>query len=815
MTLPAGVVAFLFTDVEGSTRLLQELGPEAFARVNDAHRSRIREVLRGSGGVEVSTHGDSFFCVFAEPSAAVAAAGDMHDRLREGPVRVRIGVHVGEAVIADDTYVGLDVNVAARVADAAHGGQTLATERAVAALPDGSDATPLAPHRLKDVDATVRLWQVGDGTFPPPRAARAFELTPHAVPLRGRRAELRDLSALLADHEVRLLTLVGAGGVGKTRLAHAAVESHTGRWPDGAVWVPLDEVSDGDLVAAAVGRALGVPAASAADLGAALGDARVAVVLDNAEHVRVAVGEAAAALLQNAGVVLVTTSREPLGLPAERVWPVPPLDADDGLELFRAAVARLDPTATDDAAAAALVGRLDGIPLAIELAAAQAAILSPGAVLQRLDALLDASGAAAGGPARHRTLRATIGWSYDLMDDAERRGLARLSIFPAPFRIEAAEAVGVSADVLVRLVRRNMIRRSARPGYLPRFSLLETVRAFAFERLDESDGRVETEAALDRWCEAFLTRADASGFATMREDSLDVPIALAAAARASGRHADDAFGFLVTAARFVHRAGAFGLALPLYEQAAALDLPPQRRTEVLALLANAYGILGRRDDALAIAEEAVEVARAHDEGRLITALHYLSTARVDCGLIDGARAAAEEALTLAEAQGDPKTLSLALIAIVNVLLLEQKYEEAVGYAERAASLGDDPVFFTNLAIALACTERPGAALEAVARGLDVHERLHMDDGAVYEFVVLAYLARDLDPGLARELLAAVDDATTRTGFVIEPVENRLRDAAAAACGTTVAAHASIDSLDEAIALARRAVDRLRQLVAAQ
>jgi class 3 adenylate cyclase len=340
--LPAGTVTFLFTDIEGSTRLLQQLG-DCYAAVRDEHAAIVRQAIEAGGGVEVSTEGDSFFVAFASPQAAVRAAVAAqrglaaHDWPAGFPMRVRMGLHTGEGVLGGDNYVGIDVNRAARIAAAGHGGQVIVSDATRAlvehALPEGVSFRDLGPHRLKDIAAPEHLHElVVQGLradFPPPRTldARRDNLPVQLTSFVGRQEEIAEVKKLLG--RTRLVTLSGPGGVGKTRLAVAVAERLRDRFAAGIVFVPLAAVTRPELALAGIARAVGADLAGTdaplEALAEQLGDGRWLLVLDNLEHVIDVAGDLDELLARCPGVAILATSRTVLGLGAEREYPVAPL----------------------------------------------------------------------------------------------------------------------------------------------------------------------------------------------------------------------------------------------------------------------------------------------------------------------------------------------------------------------------------------------------------------------------------------------------------------------------------------------------------
>jgi predicted ATPase/class 3 adenylate cyclase len=541
--LPTGTVTFLFSDMEGSTRLVRDLGPAVFTEILERHNQILRTAFTRHGATERGTQGDSFLVMFPEAPEAVAAAAEAQVALAterwpgDAAVRVRMGLHTGVGRLGGDDYVGLDVNRAARVAGLGHGGQVLLSETASAlatdALPPGVSLRSLGPHRLRDLDRAETLHQlVIDGLraeFPPLHTAEAAtgNLPTRLTSFVGRETELATLERLLDD--ASLLTLTGPGGTGKTRLAIELARRREGMFRDGAWLVRLDSIDDPELVPAAIATTLELiesrDQSPGAQVVAFLADREILLVLDNFEQVLPA-GQLIDDLLQAApGVRVVVTSRSPLRLSLEQEYPVSPLgvpppeagadvaEASEAVRLFVERARRSRPDyvlAPQDAAAVGeICRRLDGLPLGIELAAARMGLMPARAIAERLTSRLDLPGAGSRDlPARQQTLAATIAWSHDLLDAPARRLLARLSVFAGGFRLDEAEAVAgppneLGADVidaLSTLVDHSLAEPMAGPD-VPRFRLLETIRLFAAERLSELG---ETEAIRERHALAYL-----------------------------------------------------------------------------------------------------------------------------------------------------------------------------------------------------------------------------------------------------------------------------------------------------------------------
>ncbi|MEX2279633.1 MAG: adenylate/guanylate cyclase domain-containing protein, partial [Acidimicrobiia bacterium] len=495
--LPSGTVTFLFSDVEGSTALLHELGTGAYAHELSRHRKLVREVIASHGGVEVGTEGDSFFVAFPTAIGAVQAAADIQRALEGGRIRLRIGIHTGSPLIDDDDYVGVDVHRAARVAAAGHGGQVLISAP-TAALVERDDLVDLGLHRLKDLTAAERIYQLGSGEFPRLRTLHQTNLPVPTTPFVGRSRELAEIVTLLERSDVRVLTLTGPGGTGKTRLALQAAGGVADRYPDGVWWVGLAPVRDPTLVPSAIAQVLGAQR----DLATHIGERRMLLLLDNFEQVVAAASEVAALVASCPNLGVVATSREPLRLQGEHEYPVPSLAPDDSGALFVARARAVDPSYQIDGLVGEICERLDHLPLAVELAAARVRMLSPVQILERLDARLELlTGGARDAPERQRTLRATIEWSYDLLNADEQRLFRRLGVFRGGCTLSTAEEVAdTDVDTIGALVQKSLVR--FREG---RFWMLEAIREYAEDRLEEAGEAAETR---QRHATHFLTLAE-------------------------------------------------------------------------------------------------------------------------------------------------------------------------------------------------------------------------------------------------------------------------------------------------------------------
>jgi predicted ATPase/class 3 adenylate cyclase/tetratricopeptide (TPR) repeat protein len=526
--LPSGTVTLLFTDIQGSTRLVERLGAQ-FADVLEDHFAIVRRSVAAHGGHEFGSEGDALFAVFARAVDALCAAADAQRALAAHPwppgvsIRVRMGLHTGTPERGPGSYVGYDVHRAARIAAASHGGQILfsaATRTLATSLPPELAAVDLGRHRLKDVSEPEHLFQLSVAGLPgefPPLGSR--DVVPTNLPRErtsfvGRQVELDELGALLGRR--RLVTLTGPGGTGKTRLAVRLARLALAEFPDGVWMVRLAEIQDPGLVGAAIADAMGLtdfldrdPIVTVAEY---TRGQRHLVLLDNFEHV-VAAARTVADLLEVApGVSALVTSREVLGLEGEQAYPIAPLalpEAGASMEVERLCeveAVRLfadrargvlpDFTVTDEDVPwlVEIARRLEGLPLAIELAAARVGVLSPQELAVRLQGRL---GVLTGGPSdlpeRQRTLRAAIAWSHELLTGPERRLLERLSVFAAPVLLSTAEQVCADGeepvlDTLTALVNKSLLRRSPTPDGRSRFGMLESVKEYVHEVAEDLAG---------------------------------------------------------------------------------------------------------------------------------------------------------------------------------------------------------------------------------------------------------------------------------------------------------------------------------------
>jgi predicted ATPase/class 3 adenylate cyclase len=734
-SLPTGTLTFVFTDIEDSTKHVQHFGTAAWGEVLGDHGRIIRTAFDAHGGTGIRTEGDAFFYVFVHATEALAAVVEAQRHLafhtfpHGAAVRVRIGLHTGEASVGTSEsgidYVGYDVHRAARIAAAGHGGQVLLSETTQAlirdALPTGVSLTNLGAHRFKDLSRAEIVWQLVVPGLPEkfPRL-RALEAVPHNLPVQltsfvGREDAIADGLRLLESS--RLLTLTGPGGTGKTRLSLQIAAQIANQFSGGVTFVPLATITDPDHVGPAIVQALGlddgVPIPAQDRLTSYLESRDTLLVLDNFEQVLDAASLVADLLRGCPRLKVLTSSRAPLRITGEQELPVAPLALPDpraaltpetvtqfeAVRLFieRAVAVRPGFQVTNDnaPAVAEICARLDGLPLAIELAAARVRLLPPAAILARLEHRLGLLQSGARDlPARQQTLRGAIDWSYDLLDPPSRRLFARLAVFAGGCTLDDAEAVcaeGLGADffeVVSGLCDHSLVRRDE-AEHVPRLFMLETIREYASERLaaepDAGDVRrrhVTRYLELTKTAEPHFLGTDRKQWLTRLERehdnlraALDHALSIAEASRAM-----ELCGMLW---RFWQMRGHLAEGRRYTDAALALPDASAHAGERERALEGAGGIAYWQGDLEATRSyygEAVDLARASgDKKRLANALYnYSFTGWMAASKTDdlahvleneafkARRGILEEALSIARETGDSQTIARVLWGLAMV-----------------------------------------------------------------------------------------------------------------------------------------------------
>jgi predicted ATPase/class 3 adenylate cyclase len=828
--LPTGTVSLLFSDIEGSTLLLSRLG-QAYVDALDGQRQVLRRAWADHGGTELGTEGDSFFVVFRTAEDAVAAATQAQRQLAafvwpgNESVRVRMGLHTGTPTVHDGGYVGMDVHRAARIAAAAHGGQ-VALSAATAGLvdgclPDGVRLRDLGSHQLKDIPSPERVFDLAieglETAFPRLKSLGAAASLPRpGTPLVGRDGELAEVSLLLSSPEVRLVTLTGPGGSGKTRLAIGVAQRLVERFPDGVYFVPLAAVDAPEVMWSTIAEVLAVPPEQRAPPGLfEYVEHRSALfVLDNLEQIDGA-DDVVADLLEAAQrVIVIATSRRPLHIPDEYEHAVPPLELPDeqsldavtsagAVQLFvqhaRKVNAGFSLTASNAADVAAVCRRLDGLPLAIELAAVRCKLLSPAALLSRLDAALDMAAAGRQGPSRQKTLRDTIGWSYDLLTPIQQEFFRNLGVFAGGADLDAIAAVTADIlegadpfDLVAELVDSSLATITEGTGGEPRVGMLETVRGYALDQLDASG---ELVAVRQRHAEHYLKVAE---HLAESHDELYVQ------ARARFEMEHDNFRAVLghalepkleagsdeTGGRLAVRLGAaladFWGAGGYYAEMrrwleAAVDYEGGRDSPELAQCLTELAFHGISTGHVARGVEygsaSVEMwRRLDDQSGLPRALGVLGELEVERGHFDGARRLYEEFLTLARASGDSRQLLGALGDLATLELSEHRYDRSLELLRQAVAIATelgDPVKRVIVQHNLACIlhrmgqfEKAGTQmLDQVAPILRLNEPWMLVVFAEDYAATLAELGANHD---AVRLLGAADALRDRVGLERPP-----------------------------------------------
>jgi predicted ATPase len=772
--LPTGTVTFLFTDVEGSTRLLHELGAEGYAAALAEHRRLIRKACSRNDGVEVDTQGDAFFFAFPTAPGALAAAGEMTEALASGPIQVRIGLHTGTPLLTEEGYVGGDVHRAARIAAAGHGGQVLVSS-STAQLVE-LELTDLGEHRLKDIDGAVSIFQLGGGSFPPLKTISNTNLPRPASSFVGRERELSEVLSRI-EGGARLVTLTGPGGSGKTRLALEAAASLVSEYKAGVFWIGLASLRDPALVTETISQTLGAKDGLAEHIA----EREMLLLLDNLEQVIEAAAELSSVLSACPNLTLLVTSRELLRIQGEVEYPVPPLAEPEAVSLF-CERAQLEPS--DDISE--LCARLDNLPLAVELAAARTKALSPAQILERLSSRLDLLKGGRDADPRQQTLRATIEWSYDLLSPEEQQLFASLSVFAGGCTLEAAEEVaGADLDTLQSLVEKSLLRFTNE-----RYWMLETIREYAWERLEEAgDGAQMRSLHLEFF--AGLARDGSVPGALIRggperewTDRLDeerdnfrgaMSWSVAGAHTQRAHEVAIAYG-LLCATRGPLSEGRSWLEAALLETKGVAPALRQRALHGASNLAERQGDL---ETARVHAQESLDLARTIDDPYAIgSALLSLGVIESDANHNDLAEALQREALTVFEASGNEREVRLTLGLLGFLYLSGGHYSAAKNVCEQALTMsrsaGDERgilVAASNLGHALSQEGRLEEALHLQREALVIARKL-VDLQAFAEILLdVASLAIALQKHrTAARLLGGIQELAESAEFALVPVE---------------------------------------------
>ena len=767
----------LFSDIEGSTSLLNGLGPR-WGEALSAQRRILRAAFEAHDGHEMGTEGDSFFVVFTSAQQALSAAiagqrGLMnHDWPGQVPLRVRIGLHTGEPERYDNDYIGLDVHRAARIAGAAHGGQIVvseSTQKLVAGGGGGYQLRDLGWHRLKDLTELEHLFDVQtadlDGAHPPLRSlGTGASLPSYATELIGRSTEVATLCDAIDLGGARLVTLTGTGGTGKTRLAVAVAGELERRHARDTYFVPLHAYDRASLMWAGIADVISAPADANQ-----LPEERVLeflarrsalLVLDNLEQIADA-GDVVSRLLTTApGLRILATSRRPLHLVDEHLYPVAPLPVPDldsdrepdeldtgAVALFVRRARMVKPTFTLNPAnvadIVALCRRLDGLPLAIELAAARSRLLGPKALLHRIDDRPTDEAIVADRSERHRTLWATIGWSYDLLDTGDQRVFRQLGVFSSRFDLDAvAQVVDTDGrdplDLVTHLIDASLLEIVEGPDGEPMMFMLETIRRFARTRLEQSEEHDGVRLAHARW--ALMVAARISELLTgprqmsaldrMEAVEEDIRAALdwclAATAAPAGERAACGYALLEPMNSYWYRFGYIAEGRGWHKRARRLlagdDVPDS--PEVVDAL-HGEGVLAVQQLDLTAGSLALEraLAMAHrlgDLDREARESNSLGVARREAGDLDAARTLIERSIEIARQIGDRHREATALSNVVHLQLDIGDYSGAVAAARTAIALDTaraDPwgvaINQGNLVVALLHSEGPESAYDVL------------------------------------------------------------------------------------------------------
>jgi len=772
--LPSGTVTFLFTDIEGSTKLLHELGAECYAEALLQHRRVVRQACAEQGGVEVDTQGDAFFLAFPSAPSAAAAAQAIANELAPGRVNLRIGLHTGAPLLTEEGYVGEDVHFAARVGASGHGGQILLSRTTRELLGPQVVLRDLGEHRLKDIPEAVALYQLGGEVFPPLKTISNTNLPRAASSFVGRETELKQILAEI-EQGGRLLTLTGPGGSGKTRLALEAATTLVPEYKAGVFWVGFAALRDPALVTPQIAHALGAKDGLAEHIG----EREMLLLIDNLEQVIEAAPDLSQLLQACPNLTLLCTSRELLRVRGEVEYSVPPLASAEAVSLF-CERSRLEPS--DEISE--LCARLDNLPLAVELAAARTKALTPLQILERLSQRLDLLKGGRDADPRQQTLRATIEWSYELLSEVERHLFWWLSVFSGGCTLEAAEEVaGAELDTLQSLVEKSLVRFSN-----ARYWMLETVREYALERLERAG---EADERRDRHGRFFLALAEEAA------KELEGPQQAIWIERLD----DDHDNFRAALQHFVILGAAdleLRLVAPLWklwfnlgywEEARralehALASSSAATTDRVKVLQGVAWIAYRQDGDIALSrrlgEEALRLSRQLDDAVLAAgSLRQLAVAAQAEGEQERATDLLEEAARLSRSVGDLRGIGTATNNLAHIPLLAGDFRRAADLFEKSLSVArqlgnelDRGTALLNLGQAERGLHDYHAAATHLTESLTIARDIGIREAIVEALYALAAVAAGMDEAERAARLVGAAQCQADFGHVLEEFERR-------------------------------------------
>jgi predicted ATPase len=772
--LPSGTVTFLFSDIEGSTKLLHELGAEGYAEALAEHRRVVRQACAAQGGAEVDTQGDAFFFAFPSAPGAAAAAEAITDALARSRVHVRMGLHTGAPLLTEEGYVGEDVHFAARVGASGHGGQILLSRTTREFLGPEVVLRDLGEHRLKDIPEAVALYQLGVEVFPPLKTISNTNLPRPASSFVGRETELKQIVAEI-ERGGRLLTLTGPGGSGKTRLALEAATTLVPGYKAGVFWVGLAALRDPALVTAQISHILGAKDGLAEHIG----EREMLLLVDNFEQVIEAAPHLSRLLQACPNLTLLCTSRELLRVQGEVEYAVPPLASAEAVNLF-CERSKLEPS--DEISE--LCARLDHLPLAVELAAARTKALTPAQILERVSQRLDLLKGGRDADPRQQTLRATIEWSYELLSEEERRLFRFLSVFSGGCTLEAAEEVaGAELDTLQSLVEKSLVRFSN-----GRYWMLETIREYALERPKRAE---EADEGRHRHGLFFLALAEeAAEELEGKQQAIWIE-----------RLADEHDNLRLALQHFV-MSGSAGLELRLvaamwnlwfnlgyWEETRralehALVCSSGATTERVRVLQGMAWIAWRQDGDVAssrrLGEEALRLSRDLNEGVLAArSLRQLALAAQEEGDHERESDLLKEAARLSRSVGDLRGVGIAANNLAHIPLLAGDYRRAADLFEESLSIAqqlgnelDRAAALLNLGQAELSLHDYRAATTHLSEALALARHIGIREVIVEALYALAAVAAGTDEAERAATLIGAAQGHADFGHVLEEFERR-------------------------------------------